>query len=78
MMGPSEMAATPASTVSSQADGEADEKETSPDAPVPADRRGPSAEDWERHKRTIIGMYGTMKLKEIRERMSTQYAFHAT
>lgn len=52
----------------------------SPDADVslPADIRGPSAELWDRHKPTIINMYGTMKLKDIRERMATEHGFHAT
>jgi hypothetical protein len=48
------------------------------EAPVPADIRGPSAEDWDRYKPTIIDMYGTMKLKDIRERMAKDYGFHAT
>ncbi|KAJ9151506.1 hypothetical protein NKR19_g4918 [Coniochaeta hoffmannii] len=48
------------------------------DAPVPADIRGPSAEDWDRYKRTIVNMYGTMKLKDIRERMAKDHGFHAT
>ena len=48
------------------------------DGAVPADIRGPSAEDWDRYKRTIINMYGTMKLKDIRARMGKEHGFHAT
>jgi hypothetical protein len=74
IMGSSEMAATPCATVSGQT--EPERESASPD--VPADIRGPSPEQWERHKRTIIDMYGTMKLKDIRERMAHEYGFHAT
>lgn len=73
-----EMAAARPSTVSSPREAEHEDASPDADAGVPADRRGPTPEQWERHKRTIITMYGTMKLKDIRERMAREHGFYAT
>ena len=77
-MKPSEIAPPPPSTVSGPKEPGCAGASSDADAAVPADIRGPSAEDWDRYKRTIVNMYGTMKLKDIRERMAKDYGFHAT
>lgn len=77
-MKPFDMASDPSATVSPPQQPGSEDAPRKANAAVPADIRGPSVEDWDRHKRTIINMYGTMRLRDIRERMATDHGFHAT
>ena len=40
--------------------------------------RGPSAEEWGRHKKAIVELYLTKSLSEVMSEMRTKHKFYAT